>query len=199
MHRYRLVTLIIALIVAVSTLGALPAGAAPSSFGTGLGGKRADFEARYGKPVDGRGSRDFNTGTKYAIASYGAVYVFWHKDVAVRIVLVAKDGWSGERAVDIAKRYLPADATFAATGSGGNSRGQAWAFANGHSAALSKRLAVATYRQYAVGGAQGDLRLALMADKHGERIVLIDIAIGQGQRFAPPKYAPQESVPGHLV
>lgn len=200
MHRSRLITLFLALVVAIGALSAtLPASAATNAFGTGLGSTRADFEAQYGKPVDSRGAGDFNTGAKYAIAGYGAVYVLWHKDVAVRIVLVAKDGWSGERAVAIAKRYLPVDAKFATSGNGSNSRGQAWAFANGHSASLSKRLSSATYQRYEVGGAQGDLRIAVMADKNGERIVLVDIAIGQGQSFAPPRYAPEESVPGHLV
>lgn len=199
MRRTRLITLLFAFIVAASTLGALPASAATNPFGTGLGANRAAFEARYGKPVDTRGAGDFAAGTKYRVSGYNAVYVYWHKDVAVRIVLVKDSGWAGEQAVAIAKRFLPADAKFEDTGTGGNSRGQAWAFANGHSAALSKRLSANTYRQYAVGGAQGDLRLALMADRNQERIVLIDIAIGQGQSFAPPASAPKETVPGHLI
>jgi hypothetical protein len=199
MRRLRLITVFIALLVAASTLGALPASAAPNPLGNGLGAKRAAFEARFGKPVDDRGAGDFATGTKYRVPGYAAVYVYWHKDVAARIVLVAKSGWEGEEAVDIAKRFLPTDATFATSGSGSNKRGQAWAFANGHSAALGKRLSANTYRKYGVGGAQGDLRLALMADRNGEKIVLIDIAIGQGQKFAPPTSAPKQSVPGHTV
>lgn len=199
MRRTRLITLLFALIVAASTLGALPASAATNPFGTGLGANRAAFEARYGKPVDNKGAGDFAAGTKYRVAGYDAVYVFWHKDVAVRIVLVSKSGWTGEEAVALAKEFVPRDAKFATTGTGGNSRGQAWAFANGHSDVLSKRLSANTYRKYEVGGVQGDLRLALMADKNREHVVLIDIAIGQGQTFAPPTYAPKESVPGHLV
>lgn len=199
MRRLHLITVLLALVVAAGTLGTFPVSAATSPLGTGLGAKRAAFQARFGEPVDDRGAGDFATGTKYRVPGYAAVYVYWHKDVAVRIVLVAKDGWSGNEAVAIAKRFLPADTTFATSGNGSNKRGQAWAFANGHSQALGRRLSASTYRKYGVGGTQGDLRLALMADRNGEKVVLIDIAIGRGQKFAPPTSAPQQSVPGHMV
>lgn len=157
MRRNRLITLTIALLVAVSTLGALPASAASNPFGTGLGGNRAAFEAKYGKPVDDSGAKEFGIGTRYAIPGYKAVYVFWHKDVAVHLVLVANQGWTGEKSVDLALRFLPTDAVFQKknVGTGDNARGQAWAFANGHSSALSKRLSANTYRQYQAGAPRG--------------------------------------------
>lgn len=173
--------LFIALLVPVSAASARTT----DVFGAGLGASRADFEARYGAPKSQKGAADFNTGTEYAIPGYKSVFVFWHNDVAARIVLNAANGWPGPKAANIVNRWIPADARSTGAGGGANTDGYSWVTTDGHSNALAKRFSARTYQQYEVDGKQGDFRVALVKRPgNADAFSTIDIAIGTNVTLA---------------
>lgn len=185
--------LLITLLVPVSAASAK----ATDAFGTGLGAKRATFEAKYGQPKSEKGAADFATGTEYAIPGYKSVYVFWQRDTAARIVLNATNGWPKAKAADIVQRWIPADAKSTGAGGGANTAGRSWVTTFGHSAALAKRFSANTYQQYEVEGKQGDFRATLVkSPRNADEFSTIDIAIGANVTLPTSVSAVQSSSTG---
>lgn len=149
-------------------------------FGVGLGGSQQTFEAQYDAPTSTKGASDFAKGDQYAVSGYKSVLVYWHGGYSAHIVLNAKSGWTSQKAVDIANRWLPSD--FKQSGKASDlSDGSV--LAQGHSAALAKRFSAGTYAKYKVGGKQGDLRVVFIPAGSGDTVGSIDIAIGTGKEL----------------
>ena len=197
-HHGSVVRLLVAFMLAllllpnVATAASAPA-TAPDPLGTGLGSSQKAFEAKYGKPTSTKGAKDFAKGDQYAISGYKSVFVYWHNGYAAHITLNAKSGWSEQKAVDIATRFLPTDTK---ESSQATARADGSVLALGHSAALAKRFSAGTYTTYKVGGRQGDLRaLFLPAASGGTTAATVDIAIGTGKELKATTTTTNASTP----
>jgi hypothetical protein len=190
-HVAALALLLIAFLVPVSAASAQTTDK-QDPFGVGLGGSQQTFEAKYNAPTSESGAKSFAKGDEYAISGYKSVFVYWHGGYSAHIVLNAKSGWTSQKAVDIANRWLPSD--FKQSGKASDlSDGSVLAL--GHSAALAKRFSAGTYTKYKVGGKQGDLRVVFIPAASGNTVATVDIAIGTGKELGAGTTSTNPSTP----
>ncbi len=148
-----------------------------------LGGTRESIEAEYGEPRPDPSNRLGANNYRYDVPGYQAMQVFYHKERAIIITLLAErpdgapagtspTGWTLDRATDLAEGFLPADGLPGEPEQRGRN-----SLTPGTSTRLADVFSAATYELYGAGGEQGDW-LATYRLNREDQVVAIVLAIG---------------------